>query len=63
MSISEPHEIIMDALRYFATYWALQQYPAPRAKENELDTRYALDDYYNGDIRVKERMLEVYGEI
>lgn len=63
---TEPHEITHgpDALRYFAIYWVSSPTvdPAPRQKRMSW-TQDMLDDYYNGDIRVKERMLEVYGEI
>lgn len=61
---TEPHEITHgpDALRYFAIYWIScpNKETSPRQKRMEW-TDDMLDDYYDGDDRVKERMMELYG--
>ena len=61
---TEPHEITHgpDALRCFATYWtsAPKVEALPRPVKMEW-TEDMLDDYYNGDDRTKERMVELYG--
>ena len=63
---TEPHEITHgpDALRCFATYWTsapkVEALPKPIRMEWTEDM---LDDYYNGDERTKERMVELYGRI
>lgn len=61
---TEPHEITHgpDALRCFAMYWinAPSVEVAPRLKKMEW-TEDMLDDYYNGNDKVKERMVELYG--
>lgn len=63
---TEPHEITHgpDALRCFATYWisAPKVEALPRPVKMEW-TEDMLDDYYNGDDRTKERMVELYGRI
>ena len=61
---TEPHEITHgpDALRCFATYWtSAPQVDMLPAKTKMKWTEDMLDDYYNGDSRVKERMIELYG--
>lgn len=61
---TEPHEITHgpDALRCFALYWthAPKVDRAPSMKKMEW-TEDMLEDYYNGDRRTKERMIELYG--
>lgn len=63
---TEPHEITHgpDALRCFATYWtsAPKQEVLPKPIRMEW-TEDMLDDYYNGDDRTKERMVELYGRV
>lgn len=60
-----PHEITHgpDAIRYFATYWinspTLEM--APKASRMQW-TEDMMEDYYNGDRRTKERMIELYGQ-
>ena len=63
---TDPHEITHgpDALRCFATYWvsAPKVEVLPKAVKMEW-TEDMLDDYYNGDDRTKERMVELYGRV
>lgn len=60
----QPHEITHgpDALRYFAIYWATgpKLDLAPKSKRMEW-SEDMMDDYYNGDEKVKERMIALYG--
>lgn len=62
---TEPHEITHgpDALRCFATYWIYKpdKEEAPRHVRMEW-TEDMLEDYYNGDDKTKERMIELYGQ-
>lgn len=63
---TEPHEITHgpDALRYFAIYWISGPSieVAPRGMRMQW-SQDMLDDYYNGDDFIKERMIEKYGDI
>jgi len=63
---TDPHEITHgpDALRCFATYWtsAPKQEILPKPIRMEW-TEDMLDDYYNGDEKTKERMVELYGRV
>lgn len=62
---TEPHEITHgpDALRCFATYWIYKpdKEEAPRHVRMEW-TEDMLEDYYSGDDKTKERMIELYGQ-
>ena len=61
---TEPHEITHgpDALRYFATYWINAPSVEVAAKLRKMEwTEDMLDDYYNGDSKTKERMINLYG--
>lgn len=63
---TEPHDITHgpDALRCFATYWTTAPTLSLMPKRNKIEwTEDMIDDYYNGDDRIKERMIELYGEI
>lgn len=61
-----PHEITHgpDALRYFAIYWTSSPIEAVKELAEKMKwTEDMLDDYYSGDMMVRERMLEKYGAI
>lgn len=63
---TEPHEITHgpDALRYFAIYWIGTPTIETMQKAVRMQwTQDMLDDYYNGDDKIKERMVEKYGAI
>ena len=63
---TEPHEITHgpDALRYFSIFWvnAPSVELVPKAYRMQW-TEDMLEDYYNADDRMRERMIEKYGEI
>ena len=63
---TEPHEITHgpDALRYFAIYWVGTPTIETSQKAIRMQwTQDMLDDYYDADDTIKERMVEKYGAI
>lgn len=62
----EPHEITHapDAIRYFSIYWIGTPSVEMMQKSVRMQwTQDMLDDYYNADDKIKERMVEKYGAI
>ena len=61
----QPHEITHgpDALRYFALYWTSKPHEELEITTNRFKwTNDMIEDYYNGNDYVKQRMVKLYGE-
>lgn len=63
---TEPHIIThaLDALRYFCIYWTSTPDKPKKYTRTRIEwTEDMLEDYYNGNEFIKQRMVSLYGEI
>jgi len=61
---TSPHEIThsCDAIRYFCIYWTSKPEDEMTKKANKFQwTEDMIEDYYNGNDYIKQRMVEKYG--